>query len=273
MCRWLAYSGAPIYLEEVIVKPEHSLIDQSLHARAGAKTTNGDGFGIGWYGKGNFPGVYKTVQPAWSDDNLQGLAGQIESHLFLAHIRATTGSAVQRSNCHPFQFENWIFVHNGTIRGFDNIKRELAFAVSPALYPHIQGSTDSEVMFFLALTFGMADDVQNGVAKMVGFIEQVGRESGIEFPVQMSLGISDGEFVYAFRYSTEGESRSLYHSIDMAAVHEIAPASERFSDDTRAVVSEPLGDLAEAWMPVPESSFLTVAGGEVRCEEFRPESE
>lgn len=271
MCRWLAYSGGPIYLEEVIVKPEHSLIDQSLNAHSGATATNGDGFGIGWYGKREIPGVYKTVQPAWNDDNLIALAGQIESHQFIAHIRATTGTAVQRSNCHPFQFENWIFVHNGAIREFDSIKRELAFAVSPALYPHIRGSTDSEIMFYLALTFGMTDDVQKGVAKMVGFIEQVGRESGVEFPVQMTLGISDGQSLYAFRYSTEGESRSLYHSIDMAAVHEIAPKSKRFSDDTRAVVSEPLGELAEAWKPVPESGFLTVRGGEVRCELFRPE--
>jgi len=272
MCRWLAYAGAPVYLEEVLVRPEHSLIDQSLSSHRGATTTNGDGFGIGWYGQREMPGVYKTMQPAWNDANLQALAGQIESRLFLAHVRATTGTAVERSNCHPFQFENWIFVHNGAIRGFDSIKRELTFAVSPALYPHIHGSTDSEIMFFLALTFGMADDVAKGVARMVGVVEQVGRDNGIEFPMQMTLGISDGKSVYAFRYSTEGESRSLFHTIDMAALHEIAPQTERFSEDTRAVVSEPLGDLVEAWTLVPESSFITVTGGEVRCEAFRPEA-
>jgi len=271
MCRWLAYSGAPIYLEEVLVKPEHSLIDQSLSSHRGATTTNGDGFGLGWYGQREVPGVYKTVQPAWNDANLQALAGQIESHLFLAHVRATTGTPVQRSNCHPFQFENWIFVHNGAIRAFDSIKRELAFAVSPTLYPLIRGSTDSEIMFFLALTFGMADDVLKGVARMAGFVEQVGLDNGIEFPIQMTLGISDGESVYAFRYSTEGESRSLFHTVEMSALHEIAPESKRFSEDARAVVSEPLRDLPEAWVLVPESSFMTVTGGEVRCEAFGPE--
>ena len=50
MCRWLAYSGAPVYLEELVYKPEHSLIDQSLVARSARTTTNGDGFGIAWYG-------------------------------------------------------------------------------------------------------------------------------------------------------------------------------------------------------------------------------
>ena len=126
-------------------------------------------------------------------------------------------------------------------------------------------------MFFLALSFGMADDVAQGVARMAGFIERVGAEKGIEYPVQMSLGISDGQSLYAFRYSTEGESRSLFHSTDMAALRQIAPQLEDFSDDARVVVSEPLSDLAEAWVPVPESSFLTVRSGAVECQDFIPE--
>ena len=52
MCRWLAYSGSPLLIEEFLLKPKHSLIDQSLHSTLGAETTNGDGFGIGWYGTG-----------------------------------------------------------------------------------------------------------------------------------------------------------------------------------------------------------------------------
>ena len=246
MCRWLAYSGGPIFLDEVIIKSEHSLIDQSLHSHSGATTTNGDGFGLGWYGKRDEPGVYKNTQPAWNDDNLRALTAQIESKLFLAHIRATTGSAVQQTNCHPFHFGKWIFVHNGLIRGFPTIKRDLVLAVSPKLYPHIKGSTDSEIMFFLALTFGMANDVTKGVARMVGFVEKVGREQGIENPVQMSLGICDGQSLYAFRYSTEGQSRSLFHSTSMDALRGIAPHLEDFSDDARAVVSEPLSDLPAA---------------------------
>jgi predicted glutamine amidotransferase len=58
MCRWLAYSGSPVLLEEILIKPTHSLIDQSLHSTLGAETTNGDGFGLGWYGTGEGPGVY-----------------------------------------------------------------------------------------------------------------------------------------------------------------------------------------------------------------------
>ena len=272
MCRWLAYSGAPIFLDEVVFKVEHSLIDQSLHAQLGETTTNGDGFGIGWYGKRDIPGIYKDIQPAWNDSNLLSLAAHIESPLFFAHIRAATGTAIQRTNCHPFQYKNWLFVHNGSINGFHAIKRDLVLAISPELYGEIKGTTDSEIMFYLALTFGMADNVAAGVARMVGLVEQVGHKHGIDNPVQMSLGISDGRSLYAFRYSSEGRSRSLFHSESIEAIKDIAPEAERFSPDARAIVSEPLTDLAEAWIPIGESSLITIAGGDVNRQSFEPQT-
>lgn len=270
MCRWIAYSGAPVYLDEVIFKTEHSLIDQSRHATASETTTNGDGFGIGWYGDRPTPGVYKDIRPAWNDANLQAISAHIQSPLFLAHVRATTGTAVQRTNCHPFSHGNWLFVHNGLINHFHLIKRELVLAVAPELYPEISGTTDTEIMFFLALTFGMADDVATGLARMAGFIEQVAHEHQIEDALQMTLGISDGKSLYACRYSTAGRSRSLFHSASMDAIRELAPAARRFAEHTRAIVSEPLNELAEAWVEVPESSMLTITHGEVQCAPFLP---
>jgi predicted glutamine amidotransferase len=152
MCRWLAYSGSPILLEELLYKPAHSLIDQSMHSRLGATTTNGDGFGVGWYTSGTTPGVFRAVGPAWSDRNLRELAGHVASPLFLAHIRASAGTAVQQTNCHPFRHGRWLWVHNGMIRDFPKVKRDLVLAVDPSLYPAIEGSADSEIMFFLALS-------------------------------------------------------------------------------------------------------------------------
>ena len=118
MCRWLAYSGSPITLETVLLEPEHSLIDQSLHAQMGVETTNGDGFGVGWYGDGREPRTYHSIGPAWNDQNLPELAGHVESRLFLAHIRASTGTAIQQTNCHPFRHGEWLWMHNGSIRSF-----------------------------------------------------------------------------------------------------------------------------------------------------------
>jgi len=118
MCRWNAYFGRPLLIDELLYRPKHGLIDQSLHSRMGAETTNGDGFGLGWYGAGDggIPGRYRSVSPAWNDANLRDLAGHIESPLFLAHIRATSGTPVQQTNCHPFRHGRWLFVHNVATR-------------------------------------------------------------------------------------------------------------------------------------------------------------
>jgi glutamine amidotransferase len=271
MCRWLAYSGAPLYLEELIFKPEHSIIDQSLSAHSGPTPTNGDGFGIGWYGSRDTPGVYKDIQPAWNDTNLRHLAEQIRSHMFLAHVRAATGqTAVQQTNCHPFRHGRWLFLHNGRIRGFDRIRRDLDFAVHPDLYNLIEGSTDSEVMFYLALTFGLEDDPLGSLERMVGFVEEKGWDAGTEHPVQMTVGLTNGHHVYAVRYSSNRESRTLYHSRSIGALKALNPMFDRYSADAIVVVSEPMNDIVEYWEEIPESTAVVVEGSEVRTLPFKP---
>jgi predicted glutamine amidotransferase len=274
MCRWLAYSGSPILLEELLYKPEHSLIDQSLHSRLGVETTNGDGFGVGWYGPdAQTPAVFHSIEPAWNDRNLREVAGHVLSPLFLAHIRASTGTAVQQTNCHPFRHGRWLWVHNGLVRDFHRVKRELALAVDESLFPQMEGSTDSEMLFYLALTFGLEENPPAAVERMVGHVEEVGHRHGTEHPIQMTIGTTDGSSVWAFRYSSEGKSRSLYYSADMRSVREMYPERPRLqeaSDETRIIVSEPIVDLPGAWNEVPESSYGVVQDGEDQLHPFRP---
>jgi predicted glutamine amidotransferase len=273
MCRWLAYSGTPILLEELLYRPTHSLIDQSLHSRLGAETTNGDGFGVGWYGTVDTPAVFHSIEPAWNDRNLHELAGHISSPLVFAHIRASSGSPIQQTNCHPFRHGRWLWMHNGLIRDFTKVKRDLVLEVDPSLYPFVEGSTDSEVFFFLALTLGLEDDPAGAVARAVGVIEDVGRRHDVEYPIQMTVATSDGECIWAFRYSSEGRSRSLYFSTAVQALRELYPDMELFQrvdDETRLIVSEPLGDLPGAWNEVPESTWGVVQPGQDEITPFAP---
>jgi predicted glutamine amidotransferase len=277
MCRWNAWYGQPLAIDELLYRTEHGLIDQSLHARQGVETTNGDGFGIGWYPTGDAaaPRRYRSVSPAWSDANLRDLAAHIESPLFLAHIRATTGTPVQQTNCHPFRHGRWLFVHNGAIAGFHDIRRELLVAVEPALFEGITGSTDSEVLFYLALTFGLEHDPLGAVERAVGFIETTAQAHGIEHAVQMTLGFSDGERLWAVRYSTERRSRTLYVSADRDTVQALHPDDPRFArltDEDRVIVSEPLSDLPGVWLAVPEATALVVQPGADERVPFRPQA-
>ena len=273
MCRWMAWSGQSLIIEELLLAPAHGLVDQSLHSRMGVETTNGDGFGLGWYGSGEGPATYRSVSPAWGDANLRELAGHIESHMFIAHVRATTGTAIQQTNCHPFRHGRWLFVHNGVIAGFHEMRRELMLELSPELFPEVEGSTDSEVLFHLALTYGLERDPVAALEQAIGLVEATAERHGIEHPVQTSIGITDGERLWAFRYSSEGKSRSLFVSCDAQAVRKLHPENprlQRLQDEDRVVVSEPLSDLPGLWQEIPESTVLVVQPGPDEQRPFHP---
>jgi glutamine amidotransferase len=271
----MAYSGDPILADDLLFRPQHSIIDQSLHARLGGVTTNGDGFGIGWYRSGDesAPAVFKGTHPAWNDQNLREVATQIHTPLLFAHVRASSGTPVQRSNCHPFRYGRWLWMHNGSLAGFDKVKRDLLMAVDESLYPEIEGSTDTETLFFLALTFGLADDPPTAVARAVGLAERVGRRHGVDYPVHMTVATSDGESIWAFRYSSEKATSSLFYSTDVAQLRQLHPelaVLDRLGNDTHFVVSEPLRALPGAWNEVPESSWALVRPGEQQIQPFQP---
>src|SRR3954451_2259054 len=150
MCRWMAWHGQPVHIDELLFKTQHGIVDQSLYSRLGAEPTNGDGFGMGWYGDRDEPAIYRSVAPAWSDANLRELAAHIQSPLFLVHVRAAIGSPVQETNCHPFRYRDWLFVHNGYLGGFNELRRELMLRLDDDHFALVQGSTDTEVIFHLA---------------------------------------------------------------------------------------------------------------------------
>ncbi len=275
MCRWFAYRGAPIRTSELLLHPVHSIVAQSLRSPLGAEPVNGDGFGFGWYpssGDGP-PGLFHSIEPAWHDRNLRSLAKAIESPLFFCHVRAAAGPPIQQTNCHPFRHEGWLFMHNGAIADFARVKRGLVLAVDPALYPLMLGTTDSEVLFHLALTLGLRDDPVAAMAHAIGLVERVGHEHGVRFPFQGSVAVTDGVSVWAFRYSSQGQSRSLFHSTDIADLRAMYPSDERlslFSDDAHVVVSEPINDLPGAFLEVPESSLAILDESGYRHADFVP---
>lgn len=270
MCRWLAYCGPSIPLNALLTRPDHSLIDQSRHATQNVETTNGDGHGVGWYGQDPTPGLYRDAHPAWNDANYQHLADHIHSRLFLSHVRAATGTAVQRTNCHPFAYENWLFQHNGSVPQFSRLKRQLMFEIKPELFPFLQGSTDSETLFFLALTFGLQSDPLAALSRTVGYVERARESAGIDQPVQFSICTSDGSRLWTVRYSSGNQSRTQYHSRHIHALRSIHTTYDRLPDGAVIVLSEPLDEVSEHWEEVPESCSLFVESGKVTVSPFSP---
>ena len=274
MCRWLAYSGNAVPLETVLFRARHSLIDQSLHSTLGVTTTNGDGFGLGWYQHPHdIPYRYRSVHPAWNDRNLRELARAVSAPMVVAHVRAATHTPVQETHCHPFRHRRWLFAHNGLIRDFPLMRRDLVVAIDPGRFNTIEGSTDSEVMFCLAMTFGLEHAPVLALERMAGFVEATGRAHGVREPLNMTVCASDGEQLIAVRYSSERQSRSLFHSTSFRHLHELYPDDPRIAavgDDAYLIVSEPLVSLPDAWAEVPEATAIVVRGARIDYLPFTP---
>lgn len=243
MCRWAAYLGPEIFLEEVVTGPCHSLIAQSHNALEAKSPTNGDGFGVAWYGERPEPGLYRDILPAWADPNLTSLCRQIRSRLFMAHVRAATGGATSRANCHPFVSGRWAFMHNGRIGGFERLRRGLEALLSDDLYNQRAGTTDSELIFLLMLQEGLDSQPRLALARALGHIVEASRHAGIKPFLRLTAAFCDGERLFAVRCATDIHAPTLY-------------AARRPTG--HCLVSEPLDGTALNWREVPVGSFLIV---------------
>lgn len=253
MCRWLAYKGRPRLMEAMVTQPRHSLIAQSLHAAEAKVPTNGDGFGVGWYGEREEPGLYREIRPAWSDENLKSLCAQVRSGLFFAHVRASTGTAIARANCHPFAFGRHMFMHNGQIGGYGALKRRIEALIPDDYYPARGGTTDSEALFLVALSRGLDEDAVGALARVLREVAGLMRAAAIEEPLRFTAAVADGASLTAFRWASDDKAPSLYW---------------REEEGDLVVVSEPLDSDRACWKPVPQGCALVAREGEavtIRC--------
>lgn len=246
MCRWIAYSGPEIYLEDLLFNQEYSIASQSLAARESSFVTNGDGFGVAWYGQRSTPGLFKDILPAWNDSNLRSIAAQIQTRLFFAHVRASTGTAVTRTNCHPFTYKNWSFMHNGKIGNWTDCRKPIEQMISAPFYAGRQGTTDSEAMFLLALSLGLPADPEAALMKMLARVREVMDEQQASEPLRVSLAVTDGESIWALRCSSDHQSPSLYYG------NPTTRASALSDQRMHTIASEPLDSDASHWLKVEE---------------------
>jgi len=275
MCRWIAYTGKPIFMDELVIRPAHSLVEQSLDTEMNYKSdgslwsTNGDGFGVGWYNKRNEPGLFKDAMPAWNDKNLHEICAQTEAHIFMAHIRASTNGSVQRNNSHPFKYKNWLFQHNGDVNNFSAIKRALHFDIAPDLYLEIEGTTDSETCFYLALTYELEKDPKTAFEKMIRRLEKAQKDAGGDLGLNLSCTLSNGKTLYTLRYASGGEEiKSQFYSTDMSCIKDISDACTSLPDGGVIIVSEPLDRLSDKWIEIPENSFTSTENGQVSVQDL-----
>ncbi|MGP9800580.1 class II glutamine amidotransferase [Rheinheimera sp. NSM] len=276
MCRWIAYTGNPIYLDTLVTKPSHSLLVQSRNSQLNVNTSgqrlsvNGDGFGIGWYDTRATPGLFKDDLPAWHNNNLDNLCHQVQSHTFMAHIRATTTGDIQRTNCHPFRLDNWLFQHNGHVSHFPKLRRQLQLQIAPELYPELHGTTDSETFFLLAVTFGLKSNPKAAMQKMVNVVLEALHRIDKDGVLNLSCAMSNGENLYAIRFSHNEAAMTQFVSTDSSCLEEFSGKNAQLPSGSTIVVSEPLDNISNKWTEIANNSFTTICRHNVSTEPFMP---
>lgn len=255
MCRFVTYLGKqPILLNELIEKPEHSLLNQSRKAREGKLGLNADGFGVGWYDHAldATPGLFKSMQPAWNDQNLKHLSAKIKSTCFVGHVRASTVGELSLSNCHPFSYQEFLFAHNGTIREFHLIKRQIANLLEAEFYDHIHGQTDSEYFFALLMhqihqtpgpyTLDFLADCTLRTIQIINHLQAALKKNAFS---RLNTVLTNGYEVLVTRYISHPSEQalSLYYS--------------RQASGAVIIASEPL-TKEDQWIEVPLNTLLLI---------------
>ncbi|EEY70762.1 class II glutamine amidotransferase [Grimontia hollisae] len=253
MCRWLAYQGVPCFLDEMLHQPNHSLVMQSMEASKAVTAVNADGFGVAWYGEKETPALYREVLPAWSDANLHSLSRHVRSHRFMAHVRASTGTNTSRENCHPFNVDQWLFMHNGQIPAFERVRFNLERQLEEKYYLKRRGTTDSELVFLLLLQDGLAASPKGALKRVIARVEAELRAKGIVEPFKASLCMSDGTKFWGLRYASTGVPPTLFFKpLDGGVV----------------LASEPYESDIQHWNSVPAQSFIELNGEHVDITQF-----
>lgn len=272
MCRFVAYMGKSIVMNNVLVKPTNSIVNQSLHARETNIPTNGDGFGVGWYAPAikSTPGLFTSIHPAWNDRNLLHLTSSIESTCFFAHVRAASAGGVTEYNCHPFIYNELMFMHNGGLGNFMSIKRHLRHLLSDEMYNWIKGESDTEHLFALYTQYFNAIEGENSLAKMSLAFNQTLQSSlqliakhGQNKPSNLNLCITNGQQLLASRYTSDPtkEARTLYYSLgsEFQVKEDICHMGDfQKKRGCILVVSEKLNDCKAEWVEIPNNHLLLV---------------
>lgn len=272
MCRLFGFrSHKSLPVHHSLIAADNALAVQSQH--------HPDGWGVAYFNEEQ-PFLHKGTSPAFRDEGFRALCRSLSSHTVIAHVRQATVGQVHLSNTHPFQHEQWVFAHNGTVYGFSILRPYFIEEISPDLRRHIGGATDSEHCFYLFLSEleARADlneatiaDVEDALCACLQKIASWCRLVGIRQAPCMNFMVSNGRL-----FATTRLGRDLFFSTRSGPVSSIARAGaselprdtalnihslvERRSGSpvTHVLVASEVISTDDDWEEVPNNAILLV---------------
>lgn len=239
MCRHLAYVGAPLTIDRLVVAPPHGLYEQSWQPRAQKYgTVNADGFGVGWYADGDpRPARYRRAVPIWADPSFADVARVTRTRALLAAVRSATAGTTQGEDAAaPYTDGRWLFSHNGRLDAWPHGLGTLAATLPPEDLLALESRCDSALLWaLLRRRLAAGEPADRAVAAVVA-------DAAVHTDGRFNLLVTDGETITATAYGD-----TLFH---------------RTTSDGVFVASEP--DADGGWTPVPDHTLVTASRGAVR---------
>ena len=256
VCRFVAYLGEEIKLEELVYNFPHNLVVQSYAPKELlVGNVNLDGFGCGWYNTAveKDPALYATLLPIWADYRFPTIAKAVASNIIFSSVRnATPPFPNELSSVLPLALGKYLFLHNGYITEYNKCKRRLENELPDEYFDMIQSRSDS-AFIFAAFMWKLSEiDVTEKLIKnaMIATLDWLKNQlESLGEKANLNIGIADGESMMFIRHEFNGACNSLYYN----------ESHEQLSKGV-LIASEPL-DEDNGWNEVPENSMIEVMLG------------
>jgi len=293
MCRVLAYLGRPTVLDDLLFRPDNSLVRQATDPQQLHMMSLG-GFGmLAWAPAAvnpERPVAYRTTQLPLFDMNLKSLASSLSTTCLLAHVRGIAYPAnpgFGSHNLHPFQYPGYRYAlaHNGDLAGFGRMRHALLRRMRHDVAAHICGTTDSECVY--ALLMSQLEDpcaklapheLVPALRRTLEILREEREAHGIRKSSALNLFLTDGEGMLAMRfafdfgcYATDDPENLHEANIQFLSLWYTIGDRYEFSDGEWRMVggsagggsvllaSEPLTYDVSGWVEVPEYTAICVS--------------
>lgn len=272
MCRLYGFlSNEPTKVDCSLVFAQNALLLQSRADAIGRH--HADGWGIATYQEAK-PRLIKNTTAAFDDQSFSAEAERIYTTAAIAHVRKATVGVPSVLNTHPFKWGNWVFAHNGTVTGFNEVEKRLAHETDPGLQSHRLGTTDSEQYFLWLLSSLMeagllshepnqtlpfnTEEVEPHLRRVVTRLETICLAAAPNKVPRLNFLLTNGTNLITCRWnnSLHRIRRNGLYNCEICGIPHIHH-HETVNHKAVAFASEPI--TGEAWSEVPNKTFEVIS--------------
>ena len=252
MCRLLSTIGKPKGWTEIVLEFQRQADTGAIPPLTGITPGHKDSWGMAMSNtdKTDMKIVGKYLGSAMEANEYKNIIDSLPEtpYTFMCHLRkASPGIQISLANAHPFKWNKWAFIHNGTVYEADKLNASPNFQTT-------SDNSDSEKFFHFLLTYILDEGSNQTVPeKIIDALLNI----NVPFSSVNSI-LSNGHELYAIRYCTRHED---YFSLLYCETPEgIVISSE--------VINVPELKTYK-WEEISNRSIIQVAGDPLKIEIFQ----